>query len=1057
MDFLTEPVPNDEAIDFLKSKPAVTQDVFNKLLPELKARAFTVAGLEVAGTLQNVRDLVAELPAGGDWDTLKHQIAAKVSPFLVDDSADQETQDRQRASGDRKAELLLRLHGFQAYAVASHRALDAQRDIFPYCQYKSMGDGRVRATHRALHDIILPADDPFWNGHTGPWEWGCRCTKVGLMDIDVDEIRDADKDKPIEQRRLIEGEAYKQLTENGRLVKGLNEIYDVRTPVQKGQKNAFAWSPADLRLSLKDLRARYDEPTWAAFETWAQGAQLAGQSRSVWEWMTGTVLTPPDRFPALDELKKVRDLGGSTGAVLMEDLHGRQFVVKRGKSPEHIQEEATADALYTALGVPVPPSKLLPGNVKIADFLTGKTLGEYLKTAKSAEAANVLHKLREGFVIDALLGNWDVAGAGLDNVLIDKDGTPWRIDNGGSLRYRAQGAKKTAAEWGDVVSELDTLRDPNRNPQTARIFGGITDDEIRRQISALLDKRETVLSAAPEDLRDQLGRRMDNLAQRLAPIGEISPQFAQDVRNARVLGRTYLGDFDQIEDHNILFWQEKAAGGDLVTRAKLRITPAGWSAIEARIGGQLAAAAPVKPSGPRPLPQDIFWSPLEMVLKTVNHHAGGNGKYNPVTMKAFADFKKILLSYPAKGPDQEKMISHYKTVVEAIDQAVKTKSKTPLLAQYMVPGELSAALPSARSAKVEVAPMEITYAAKSRARGHAVEKGDLVNRVDGAYRISMDGVELSVAPWSKSVSYAHRGVATIRIPGVATPEQMQKAIALLKEIGIDAAPTPPETNELLYLRKGLLLADPDGAWKALADSDKPDQAKVADIKTYVRTTLGQDLDKSPDYKPEGQANTWGDGWRTWNRWDLPPSRIEKELPGYGLIHSSGGSLPEFVNSILDGGGQVTSTMERMRVGVSVRSGMSPDMDQETGGANYFFTRIATPGMVAGHKGLVFKAGLLSRADAFSFNGDRFGDVRPPGENTHVADPRQARGRTIADFRSQASRPSNETIFKNGLSLLDDVQQINTKSEKERQLLLDVFARYGITVLPDGRKVADIIQ
>ena len=287
MDFLTEPVSHDEAADFIKGKPAVQRDVFDKLLPELKARAFTVAGLEKAEELQAVRDMLAELPQGGDWDEIKREIAGKISPYMVDPDADPEVQANQRAAGERKAELLLRLHGFQAYSAASHNAIMEQADIFPYCQYKSMADGKVRASHRALHDIILPTKDPFWQGHTGPWTWGCRCQKVGLMDIDVREIREADAGKPPEKQRIIEGEARRQLVEGGRLVRGPSEIYDVRTAAQKGEKNGFSWTPGDMRLPLETLKARYDAPVWAAFEAWAKKENIPETNLSVWGWLEG--------------------------------------------------------------------------------------------------------------------------------------------------------------------------------------------------------------------------------------------------------------------------------------------------------------------------------------------------------------------------------------------------------------------------------------------------------------------------------------------------------------------------------------------------------------------------------------------------------------------------------------------------------------------------------------------------------------------------------------------------------------------------------------------------
>ena len=47
-----------------------------------------------------------------------------------------------------------------------------------YLQYRTAGDGKVRAEHTALHGITLPVDDPFWDKYFPPLGWNCRCTAV---------------------------------------------------------------------------------------------------------------------------------------------------------------------------------------------------------------------------------------------------------------------------------------------------------------------------------------------------------------------------------------------------------------------------------------------------------------------------------------------------------------------------------------------------------------------------------------------------------------------------------------------------------------------------------------------------------------------------------------------------------------------------------------------------------------------------------------------------------------------------------------------------------------
>lgn len=45
-------------------------------------------------------------------------------------------------------------------------------------QYRTANDGKVRPEHAALHNVTLPADDPFWNEFFPPNGWRCRCTVV---------------------------------------------------------------------------------------------------------------------------------------------------------------------------------------------------------------------------------------------------------------------------------------------------------------------------------------------------------------------------------------------------------------------------------------------------------------------------------------------------------------------------------------------------------------------------------------------------------------------------------------------------------------------------------------------------------------------------------------------------------------------------------------------------------------------------------------------------------------------------------------------------------------
>lgn len=283
--FLNKPVPHEEARRFIASKPAVVRGMFDRMLPEIRMRAFTITGVESATVLQDVRDRIAELPRGGDWDTIKREVADEVSPWLSA-PADAEAADKALRQAMRRAEILMRHHGFQAYQATQHEVLQEVIEDFPYWQYQSVGDGNVRESHAALDGVVLPANHPFWQRHYPPWDWGCRCQVVPISRRDYERIQGGQA----RGRTLTEAQE-KLLMERGQLDDGAGHLTDVRAPVERetttaGKRRAFQWSPGELRLPVEDVKARYDDRTWSAFESFAKRVVL-GDKLTLLDWLTG--------------------------------------------------------------------------------------------------------------------------------------------------------------------------------------------------------------------------------------------------------------------------------------------------------------------------------------------------------------------------------------------------------------------------------------------------------------------------------------------------------------------------------------------------------------------------------------------------------------------------------------------------------------------------------------------------------------------------------------------------------------------------------------------------
>lgn len=186
------------------------------------------------------------------------------------------------------------------------------------------------------------------------------------------------------------------------------------------------------------------------------------------------------------DLTKVSGQLGSNEGGWYEKPNGERFYVKFYENPSQGQAEFVANAVYAKLGIKAVCSEIiqLDGREAIASPAVPEA------TPASGEAQGGSEDVQKGFVADAFLANWDVVGLVYDNIVQGKDGF-YRIDNGGSLIFRAQGGDKAYSP--DSIPELQSMRVSGR--PTGEVFAGITEDEIGKQA------RELVSKLSPEDIR----------------------------------------------------------------------------------------------------------------------------------------------------------------------------------------------------------------------------------------------------------------------------------------------------------------------------------------------------------------------------------------------------------------------------------------------------------------------------------------------------------------------------------------------------------------------------
>lgn len=186
-----------------------------------------------------------------------------------------------------------------------------------------------------------------------------------------------------------------------------------------------------------------------------------------------------------EHMRKVSgQLGSNEGGWYEDEQSGDRFYVKFYENPSQGKVEYVANAIYARLGIKTVHSELIQMDGREAVASPAVPNAHNI----GMEAQRASKDVRDGFVADAFLANWDVIGLVYDNIVESDDGF-YRIDNGGAMIFRAQGGPKEYSPHD--IPELHSMLE---HGTAKKVFGGITESEIRTQARDLLDK------LSPEDI-----------------------------------------------------------------------------------------------------------------------------------------------------------------------------------------------------------------------------------------------------------------------------------------------------------------------------------------------------------------------------------------------------------------------------------------------------------------------------------------------------------------------------------------------------------------------------
>lgn len=803
-------------------------------------------------------------------------------------------------------------------------------------------------------------------------------------------------------------------------------------------------------------------------------------------------LTPPNPDAMVVVARKTK--GSNEGAVYQDTETGVRWMVKF-QTEDMARNEVLAGRLYNLAGVEAPElhSIKIGGRHAVASRMVDG-IAE-VDAATLAKTPSVL----EGFAVDAWLANWDVVGLSFDNTVL-LGGRALRIDVGGSLRYRAQGGLKGNA-FGRSVGEIDSLRD-GTNSQTRDVFGRMTPAEIERSVEKVLavsdaDVRALVAQFGPVDpveraqLADLLIERKRDLAKRYpdaaarvagrstaaaepqqAPA-RVTPTEQQFVEDSRVNGYAFLTDKDAIEDHAVVVHTYEDRQGNPQTRGFMKLR----EDASRSLADSIAKAAPSSLSNALDLSEAK--QALVAVLKSINFRANDGKPYDPTVVgkaeKAIAAIEAAIKragAMPGQAKDGQKLRAALEELKMFRDElnirlprmrAGETAQTVGRFEDSAVPDQLDFERPGEATASGPRWERKAgTYAFETASFDRSFAKlNGKTSYVDGTrlrYEADLgDGVRAVFIPHGEGNAWATQGILQLDVAGRGIPST-EKIFRALDLLGIESGRADTLARQHFYLNAfaRLRFADRDSVHLSAYNALGNDAAGLRQKLDFIRAKTGVDVEKSAGWGRAitGERQAFGHGRAYLQRPDLTTQQLEQLNTTHtlyhnpqGIGHDAYGGVFEKLKIVIDGGGVMASLTDRMRRGVPL-AGSSVEADLGTGGAEYLFTRIRERASQGG-TGVYWRTSALRRMDAITYDGDKFGTT----SGTHIEENR--RGRDVTDFKSVARNASNETIFKNGLSLFDDIDRI-VLEDNEVAAALAWMRSKGYRTWPDGRALEAVI-
>ncbi|MCL1861796.1 MAG: phage minor head protein [Proteobacteria bacterium] len=262
-------LPPEKALAYLAGRKKITPTYnWQDLWHDEHGRQFTVSRLTRLDILKSLQEGITASVNGDlsrrDWlKATKDYLQSEGwwgKKEMVDPATGETVSTTFNAS---RLKLIFDTNTRQAYAAGRWQGIEEAKATHPYIRYITKRDERVRDAHAAWDGLALPVDDPFWDTHTPPCGFRCRC-RITTMTQEAYEAKKA------------EG-SIKTVAPPGRETDFINKRTGEVSRVPEGVNPAFAYNPG--KAAMRDANQAQFVGSKVAAAPAALGAVFAEQEK----------------------------------------------------------------------------------------------------------------------------------------------------------------------------------------------------------------------------------------------------------------------------------------------------------------------------------------------------------------------------------------------------------------------------------------------------------------------------------------------------------------------------------------------------------------------------------------------------------------------------------------------------------------------------------------------------------------------------------------------------------------------------------------------------------